>query len=273
MLKESINVRKFKDFYIKKEKIGQGKFSEVFLATEKATGINYAMKCIQKRMLDQNEREFIRKELSILTALSHNSIVKFKELFDSRKSIIIIMEYIKGGDLLKTINTMKCSEKYIKIVIKQILEGVHYLHKLGIIHRDLKPENILIAENNEEILVKIIDFGLSTYLFPNDGMSSCCGTLGYTAPEVFKGRYNQKADLWSIGVIAYAFLIGKLPFFSYIRDEMIDLACTKELEFTDEKWGSYSEESKDFIKCLLEKNPKLRIDSTEALNHVWIKDD
>ena len=272
LLNEAANIKKFKDCYVKKEKIGQGKFSEVYIANEIATGNSYAMKCIQKRIMDYSERESIRKELVIHSELLHKGIAKFKEFFDSRKSIIIVMEYIKGIDLLKTINTMKNSEIFIKDVIKQILEAVEYLHKLGIIHRDLKPENILTIEDNERTCIKIIDFGLSTFSRGFYEINSCFGSLGYTAPEVFTGKCTYKADVWSIGVITYAFFLGKLPFFSYIKEEMITMTRNKELDFSDEKWNSYSEESKDFIKALLEKDPNLRLDCSQALDHSWFKD-
>jgi hypothetical protein len=266
-LKEASPQKKFKHFYRIEEKIGYGKFSEVFLASEIENGHKWAVKIINKKMMNQAEREMIRKEVSILQNFSHPGIIKLKEVFDSHKTVKIVLEYVQGGDLLKKIKNEKADEGKIKETIQKILKVVQHFHYLGVIHRDVKPENILICEGNED--VKFIDFGLSTFTLPAENKNFKCGTLGYTAPEVFSGCYNKKVDLWSVGVITYAYLTGKLPFFSYSRDELVELTQNKELDFSDDIWNQYSHHALEFTKALLTKDPSTRPDCEEALLHKW----
>ena len=202
-------LRHFKEFYKLGEILGRGKFADVHTCTELANGSSWAVKLIHKRILDQSERELIRKELTIISCLNHPGVAKFKEMFESRRHVKVVMERVEGGDLLKKINSGIISENDIRTIIRQVLETIRYLHGIGVIHRDLKPENVLLTNTPDGYQVKLIDFGLSTYFLPNDVIDYCCGTLGYTAPEVFTGEYNSKADLWSVGVITYAALSGK----------------------------------------------------------------
>lgn len=263
-------MRKFKDFFKLEERIGHGKFSEVFVAQEIVTGEKFAAKLINKRMLDQGEREMIRKEISILNNFNHPGIIKIKDIFDSHKNIIIVMELVKDGELLKKIRGENANENVIKNIIKKILIALSHLHKLGVMHRDLKPENILVYEDNGETFIKIIDFGLSTYVLPDEFKDFRCGTLGYTAPEVFAGKYSLKADLWSVGVITYAYMTGKLPFFSYSKEELMEITQTKEVSFNESIWTKYSKSAQDFVQSLLNKNPINRPSCEEALSHIWL---
>ena len=264
-------LRHFKEFYKLGEILGRGKFADVHTCTELANGSSWAVKLIHKRILDQSERELIRKELTIISCLNHSGVAKFKEMFESRRHVKVVMECVEGGDLLKKINSGIISENDIRTIIRQVLETIRYLHGIGVIHRDLKPENVLLTNTPDGYQVKLIDFGLSTYFLPNDVIDYCCGTLGYTAPEVFTGEYNSKIDLWSVGVITYAALSGKLPFISYIKEETIEMTKTLPVKFEGERWEQASAESKSFITCLLQKDPRLRPDSEEALRHEWLR--
>lgn len=271
-IKEASPFRKFQDFYKQDEKIGFGKFSEVYKATETLTSIPWAVKIINKVLMNQSEREMIRKEISILKNFYHPGIIKIKEVFDSRKSVKIVLEYVKGGDLLKKIKSEEVKEAKVKEIIRKVLEIIKYLHSLGVIHRDLKPENILIIDDVEGIQVKLIDFGLATYTLPGEIKSFRCGTLGYTAPEVFTGKYTNKIDIWSIGVILFAYLTGKLPFFSYSRTEIVELTQTQDPAFEPADWEKFSPQALELTKLLLDKNPDSRPNSEEALAHPWFLD-
>ena len=268
-LKEANPVKKFKSVYKIEDKIGYGKFSEVFRVCELETGQKWAVKIINKKTMNQPEREMIRKEVSILQNFSHPGIIKIKDVFDSHKNVKIVVEYCEGGDLLKKIKSEVVEEENVKKMIRKILVILQYLHSLGVIHRDIKPENILVCEG-ENPEIKLIDFGLSTFTNPGEIKNFKCGTLGYTAPEVFSGNYTSKVDIWSVGVITYAYLTGKLPFFSYSRDEMVELTKSKEPDFTEEVWSKYSTSAKDFTQSLLVKNPELRLNCSEALAHRWL---
>lgn len=263
-------IHSFKEYYKRGESLGHGKFSDVYVATELATNSTWAVKCIHKRMMDQSERELIRKELTILSSLNFHGIVKFKEVFETRKHVMVVMEKMEGTDLLKKINGGMLDEYEIKSIIRQILQAVCYIHQLGVIHRDLKPENVLVTKIADDFNVKLIDFGLATYYFPKNKMNYCCGTLGYTAPEIFSGNYNTKIDVWSIGIITFAMISGKLPFYSHFKDETIEMTQTQPVLFEGEKWDKCSENAKDFIENLLRKDPDVRYDCLQALDHAWL---
>eukprot|EP00830_Metopus_es_P017781 TRINITY_DN596_c0_g1_i2.p1 TRINITY_DN596_c0_g1~~TRINITY_DN596_c0_g1_i2.p1 ORF type:complete len:233 (+),score=34.54 TRINITY_DN596_c0_g1_i2:63-701(+) len=153
-----------------------------------------------------------------------------------------------------------------------------YIHACGIVHRDLKPENVLIEtvlEEGKEVIknVKLIDFGLSNIVLPGQVLQEQCGTLSHVAPEILvQSGYGKETDTWSIGVIMYFILRGKLPFEAKDRSSIIDKILNQEVTFTDEVWKDVSASAKDLIKQLLAKRPKLRITIDNAINHPWVKE-
>lgn len=265
--------RRFKEFYSVGDKIGQGKFSEVYVCTEYLTYKKWAVKVINKSKLSQLEKELLQSEISILRIVNHPGVIKTKEVFDSKKHIMIIMELVEGGELFERILVKKVfSEFATSKIIKQILEATLYLHKLGIMHRDIKPENILLADRFDIPSVKIADFGLSKLAGPNDLQILACGTLGYVAPEVLsQSGYNNKVDLWSIGIIAYLLLRGRLPFDHKEKQVLIDLTLRGNVSFEEPYWRAFTPFAIDFLKCLIERNPESRMSCEEALSHQWIK--
>jgi len=142
---------------------------------------------------------------------------------------------------------------------------------VGIIHRDIKPENILITEDiNGYPTIKLIDFGLSRLLGPNDKCTIPCGTLGYVAPEVLTtDGYSFQVDVWSIGVVLYLMLRGLLPFESKDNKELVRLTLSAKIYLKDIYWDKISLEAKDMVNKLLDPNPKTRITTEEILKHPW----
>lgn len=181
---------------------------------------------------------------------------------------------VKGGDLFtRIIEHGSFSEKNARYVVRNILTGIEYLHSKGIAHRDLKPENIMMVDENS-IDIKIADFGLSRVVDDGSFMSTLCGTPNYVAPEVIQHKgYTSSVDIWSIGVITYALLSSKLPFYSSKKDGLGSLYAKiikGEFEFGDKGiWDAVSQEGKDFIRCLLNTDPGKRPTATEALKHPW----
>lgn len=144
--------------------------------------------------------------------------------------------------------------------MRQLVSIVNYLHEVGIIHRDIKPENILITEDNGYPTVKLIDFGLSRLLGPNDKCVIPCGTLGYVAPEVLgNDGYSFEVDIWSIGIVLYLMLRGLLPFESKDNKELVKLTMAAKIILKDIYWDKISLEAKDLVYKLLEPDPKSRI--------------
>lgn len=270
-LVDKTDMRKFRDFYKIDEKIGSGKFSNVFVCTEIDSGEKWAVKVVKKQKMDRAEREMIRNEVNIIKNCAGDGVVKVQDVFESHKSLKIVMELVTGGDLLQKITNENAEESKVKEIIHKILKNVKSLHDLGVMHRDIKPENILVIEGSGEVRIKFIDFGLSTFCLPFETKRYKCGTLGYMAPEVVSGSYNKKVDIWSVGIITFAYLAGKLPFYSLSKEEMVHMTQSCEPDFSKEKWSKFSKEAKNFTQILLNKSPSERPDVQEALNHPWFK--
>ena len=155
-------------------------------------------------------------------------------------------------------------------IIRPLLESVAYLHDLGIVHRDIKPENILCGQELDDL--KIADFGLSKMILPKEKMDNACGTLSYVAPEVLTMQgYGKEADLWSVGVIMFLLLCGKLPFDGDDHNEIIRNTIQAELKVNPAIWNKLTNESKNLMTSLLNKNPKERITAREALKSPFMQ--
>lgn len=254
------------------EQIGHGKFSVVYRAIHKSTGEEFAVKIVDKSKIGVQERELLRSEIAILRLLSHKHVIYLKDVSDTCDSLYIVMELVKGGELYDLINQKhRLSEAHTHKIICQLLEIVAYLHKCGIIHRDIKPENILLTDKTESATIKLTDFGLSTLCDPNELLTQPCGTLAYVAPEVLTLQgYNQKADVWSIGVIMFLLLRGRLPF-SVKNPANLNMNKHYRVRFEGRHWEGVSTSAKDLITRLLHLNPEKRITVFDALDHIWVK--
>ncbi|CAG9335337.1 unnamed protein product [Blepharisma stoltei] len=271
-LEIAASTRKIHNFYTIQNKIGGGRFSEVFKVIEKSTGLEYAAKKVDKKKLSQLDESFLASEIEILKLSSHPKIIKYKETFDSKRYSWIITELIEGGQLLDLINKKrKFTDNEAKKVIKQLLEIVSHLHGLNIVHRDLKPENILVADE-ENLEIKLADFGIATRCEDGERLELVCGTFPYIAPEVInKEGYGKKADLWSVGIIAYLLLKGKLPFDSEDKEEIAKWILKEDASIvTTDNLLNATPQATEFISKLIAKNPAQRMDA-EALHHSWLQ--
>ncbi|CDR94882.1 asparagine rich protein, putative [Babesia bigemina] len=253
------------------EQLGHGKFSVVYRAINNSSGEEFAVKIVDKTRISQQERELLRSEIAILRLLRHQHVIYLKDVSDMRDSLYIVMELVRGGELYDLITQRhRLSEAHTHKIICQLLQIVAYLHKCGIIHRDIKPENILLTDKSEAATIKLTDFGLSTLCGPNELLTQPCGTLAYVAPEVLTLQgYNQKADVWSVGVIMYLLLRGRLPF-SIKQPLTLDLIGHYRVRFDGRQWDSVSTCAKDLISKMLQPNPAARISVFEALEHIWV---
>jgi len=250
--------------------IGEGGFGKVKTIIHKKTGQLRAMKLIKK------SKEFNLDEIDNLMLLNHPNILKlFEYYYDEKENIYIITEYIRGEELFNKIQEKgKFSEEDTAIIIKSVLQAITYCHSCGIIHRDLKPENILIPAGKGKVdytLLKIIDFGASVLKKDDGKISFRFGTPYYIAPEVLLESYNEKCDVWSIGVITYLLLLGQAPFDGDDDDIICQKIIQEEIDYENSKIKALSPEAVDFLKKLLEKDPEKRISSSQALEHAWIK--
>jgi len=146
-----------------------------------------------------------------MRTLRHSHIIKLYEVISTPTDIIFVLEYA-GGELFNYIVANgKMSEKQARRFFQQIISGIEYSHRLKIVHRDLKPENVLL---DDDLNVKIADFGLSNEISDGDFLTTSCGSPNYAAPEVIRGGVyaGPEIDVWSSGVILYVMLCGRLPF-------------------------------------------------------------
>uniref|UniRef100_A0AAQ4RI19 Calcium/calmodulin-dependent protein kinase 1Db n=1 Tax=Gasterosteus aculeatus aculeatus TaxID=481459 RepID=A0AAQ4RI19_GASAC len=250
---------------------GVGAFSEVVMAREKATGKMVAIKCIPKKALKGKETS-IENEIAVLRKIKHENIVALEDIYESSNHLYLIMQLVSGGELFdRIVEKGFYTEMDASRLIRQVLDGVNYLHSLGIVHRDLKPENLLYFSPHDESKIMISDFGLSKMEGTGDVMATACGTPGYVAPEVLAQKpYSKAVDCWSIGVIAYILLCGYPPFYDENDSKLFEQILKADYEFDAPYWDDISDSAKDFISCLMEKDPEKRFICDQALQHPWI---
>ncbi|XP_063927246.1 phosphorylase b kinase gamma catalytic chain, skeletal muscle/heart isoform isoform X4 [Zophobas morio] len=268
-----------KEFYAKyepKEILGRGISSTVRRCIEKETGKEFAAKIIDLSN-DSSDgitaKEATKQEIAILRHVAgHQYIIELQDVFESPTFIFLVFELCRHGELFDYLTSVvTLSEKKTRYIMRQILEGVFHIHSRGIVHRDLKPENILLDDN---LNVKITDFGFAKKLAEGEMVHELCGTPGYLAPETLKCNMVEDApgcsfevDVWACGVIMYTLLVGCPPFWH--RKQMIMLRNIMEgkYSFTSPEWADISEPPKDLIRRLLVVDPKQRITLEDALAH------
>uniref|UniRef100_A0A672R098 Calcium/calmodulin-dependent protein kinase type 1D-like n=1 Tax=Sinocyclocheilus grahami TaxID=75366 RepID=A0A672R098_SINGR len=251
-----------------------GAFSEVVLAEERSTGKMFAVKCIPKKALKGKESS-IENEIAVLRKIKHENIVALEDIYESSNHLYLIMQLVSGGELFdRIVEKGFYTEKDASTLIRQVLDAVNYLHNMGIVHRDLKPENLLYFNPQDGSKIMISDFGLSKMEGTGDVMSTACGTPGYVAPEVLAQKpYSKAVDCWSIGVIAYILLCGYPPFYDENDSKLFEQILKADYEFDAPYWDDISDSAKDFISCLMEKDPSKRYTCEQALRHPWIAGD
>ena len=256
--------------------IGEGTYSKVYAIRHKKTGDIRVCKYIKKKDFKEEDIKTFLQEIEILKQSDHPNIVKLYEVFETPNSFYLIMEMCNGGNLTnkieQRINTKKCfEERILSELIRQIASAILYCHKKGICHRDLKPDNLCFSNfgNMENNTIKLIDFGLGKIFDKDIKLKSIVGTTLYTAPEVLNKNYNEKCDIWSLGVILFFLVAGKPPFFGANDAEIKKKILLIKYGF-DEEWKNYSQDLKDLISHMLVKEEE-RYSAQEVLNHRWIK--
>ncbi|KAL3521700.1 hypothetical protein ACH5RR_019849 [Cinchona calisaya] len=261
------------------KEVGRGHFGHTCWAKGKKGELKnqaVAVKIISKaKMTTAISIEDVRREVKILKALSgHKNLVKFHDAFEDAQNVYIVMELCEGGELLDRILSRggRYTEKDAKNIVAQILSVVAFCHLQGVVHRDLKPENFLFSARDEDAPLKVIDFGLSDFIRPDQRLNDIVGSAYYVAPEVLHRSYNIEGDIWSIGVITYILLCGSRPFWARTESGIFRSVLRADPNFDDSPWPSVSAEAKDFVKRLLNKDHRKRMTASQALAHPWLRD-
>ena len=290
--KSSSLQKDIRNFYRFKGFLGEGHFGSVrsaFKKKEYSQHKVFAVKSISLKKLSEKEYRDLILEVKILSSLEHPHIVKFYETYHDNKYFHIVIELCRGNNLYMRLKKLKgrMKEEHVKIIILKILHAINYCHSKGIVHRDLKPENIVFEspssysndynENNEEenndndFNIKICDFGLSALKKSTDKLHTILGTPYYMAPEVLKGDYNEKCDIWSIAAITYYLITGTEPFKGDTSNQIFSRILYTEPDYSPTKFWNTSENLLDFLKKCFSKDPGVRPTALEALSHPWFE--
>ncbi|XP_023771739.1 CDPK-related kinase 4 isoform X2 [Lactuca sativa] len=272
--------RNFRAKYELGKEIGRGHFGHTCRAKCKKGALKdqfVAVKIISKsKMTTAISIEDVRREVTLLKGLSgHQHMVQFYDAFEDDLNVYIVMELCQGGELLDRILSRggRYTEHDAKSIVMQILNAASFIHLQGVVHRDLKPENFLFSTKDEDSPMKVIDFGLSDFVRPDQRLTDIVGSAYYVAPEVLHRSYNVEADMWSIGVITYILLCGSRPFYGRTESGIFRSVVRADLNLNGTPWPSVSLEAKDFVKRLLNKDHRKRMTASQALTHPWLKEE
>lgn len=242
------------------QEIGSGTFSDIFSAIHINTNTKVALK-ISFKSDNEEETKSLEQEVAINKALNHPFVCKYFNDFETEHLRIIVMELVEGVTALNYVNQSRGLPYQEALnIFTQLLIAIEYLHdEAHITHRDLKLENIMIDKYDH---IRLIDFGFSSV---NTMMTTCCGSIPYCAPEILSGhKYTKAADIWSLGVILYAFIDGNLPFFHTNINNLAAMILQNEVQFTP----NFSDLSiQDLIQRMLIKDPSQRITIDEIKCH------
>uniref|UniRef100_A0A8C7MT19 non-specific serine/threonine protein kinase n=1 Tax=Oncorhynchus kisutch TaxID=8019 RepID=A0A8C7MT19_ONCKI len=256
-------------FYDMGEELGSGQFAIVRKCKDKSSGSEYAAKLIKKRRLSSSRRgvsrEEIEREVNILREIQHSNIITLHDIFENKTDVILILELVSGGELFDFLAEKESlTEEEATQFLKQILDGVYYLHSKRIAHFDLKPENIMLLDKNvSNPRIKLIDFGIAHQIKAGNEFKNIFGTPEFVAPEIV--NYEP------LGLEADMCLSGASPFLGETKQETLTNISAVNYDFDEEYFSNTSELAKDFIRRLLVKDPKKRMTIDDSLQHPWIK--
>ncbi|PAN48723.1 hypothetical protein PAHAL_9G401500 [Panicum hallii] len=262
------------EHYTLGRKLGDGKYGTTYLCTEISTGCQYACKSIlKKKFVSMQDIEDVRREIQIMRYLSgQKNIVTIKDAYEDAEAVHIVMELCEGGELYHRITKGNYSEQKAAELMRIIVGIIENCHSLGVMHRDLKPENFLLQDKDDDLSIKVIDFGLSVFFKPGEVFTEVVGSPYYIAPEVLQNHYGPEADIWTAGVILYVLLSGVPPFWADTRRGVYDKIQDGHFDLESEQWQRISDRAKDLIRKMLCPYPSERLKAHEVLQHPWICD-
>ncbi|XP_048178259.1 myosin light chain kinase 2, skeletal/cardiac muscle isoform X1 [Corvus hawaiiensis] len=253
-----------------KDILGGGKFGEVHTCTEKETGLKLAAKVIRKQ--GAKDKEMVLLEIDVMNQLNHHNLIQLYDAIETPREIILFMEFVEGGELFERIidDDYHLTEVDCMVFVRQICEGIRFMHHMRVLHLDLKPENILCVAATGH-MVKIIDFGLARRYNPNEKLKVNFGTPEFLSPEVVNyEQVSYSTDMWSMGVITYMLLSGLSPFLGDDDTETLNNVLAANWYFDEETFESISDEAKDFVSNLIIKDKSARMSANQCLQHPWL---
>ncbi|ESO00678.1 hypothetical protein HELRODRAFT_82909, partial [Helobdella robusta] len=257
--------------------INRGISGVVRKCTEKVTGKKYAVKIVDLIGQKENDREVLEestlREISILRMLAnHPHIIELHDAFVGKTHILLVLELLVSKELFDILTeVVTFSETRTRVIMKQLLEAVEFIHSKTIAHRDIKAENILVDDNNN---IKLSDFGFASTLKHDNEFTDLCGTFEYLSPELLKSQlydnyqgYGRSVDMWACGTLMYTLLQGSSPFWAPERAQILKNILAAKYSFSNPRWNDYSYNAKDLVIRLLTVDPEVRLTAKEALKH------
>lgn len=269
------NEEDIRDKYDLGDILGSGSFGQVRSAKLRELGSTEvrAVKMIERDDQDgewSNQAMFVR-EVELLQQIKHTNIIRYYDFYEDPHFLYVVMELCSGGEVFQKILELKrFAETDASAIGRQMLSAIAYIHQLSICHRDIKAENFMFAENSISSPLKMIDFGMATKFTPTQVLTELCGSPHYLSPELIGQKYNQSADLWAFGVLLYLLMYGRYPYDGKSPQDIMTKILMNVIDFTHTK-AKLSETAIDFLKRLLERNPRKRITAEEALQHSWLQ--
>ena len=267
---EDIFYERLDEFEVK-ELIGIGSYGKVFRAIHTITNTVYALKIINKSKMRSrlNASRHLQMELQIIRFLNHQFIARCHGIIKTDFHIIIVEEFVPGGELYYHIQNCRLAEEQAVFYAAEVVIALEYLRERGILFRDLKPENIMLDSRGH---IKLIDFGLATIMPPHSSSDAFtktfCGTAEYLAPEMLRSHYYGLAvDIWSLGCVIFECITGCPPFYNNNQTVMYNNIRTGQVIFPPRS----SSEFKDLINSLLAKDWRLRPTLEEIKMHPWFR--
>ena len=251
--------------YVLGKTLGTGTYGKVKYAHSLRLKHPVAVKIVSRKVSKDVHLKFLPRELDALRCLRHKNIIQLVEVLETQDHVYIVMELAEGGDLLDFINKKRfLSDEDAKGLFHDLVDGLVECHRLRFVHRDLKCENMLLSRN---LRLKISDFGFARRYGDTQKLQTYCGSYAYAAPEIIIGEpyLGPMADIWSIGVILYAMVCGKLPFKDKDAKTLLSDVASK-LHFP----SRISDQCKDLIKGILKFHPKERLTLEEIKSHPWM---
>ncbi|KAF7247820.1 Serine/threonine-protein kinase 17A [Varanus komodoensis] len=254
--------------------LGRGKFAVVKKCVKKETEKEFAAKFMRKRRKGQDCRMEIIHEIAVLELAQRNHwVINLHEIYETPTEMILVLEYAAGGEIFDQCVAERedaFKENDVKRLMRQILEGVSFLHRNNVVHLDLKPQNILLTSESPLGDIRIVDFGLSRVMKNSEELREIMGTPEYVAPEILSyDPISTATDMWSIGVLTYVMLTGVSPFLGNDKQETFLNISQMNLNYSED-FDLVSESAVEFIKSLLVKKPEERATADECLLHSWL---
>lgn len=263
------------DYYdLEKDCFARGKFAQVRRISHKKSGTLYAAKTIKRRRPRYGDAtdEIMHEIRVLMTADPCQFIVGLHEVFETRTEFVLVLELAEGGELHQILEEEECiDERICRRLMRQIVEGIRFLHQNQIAHLDIKPQNILLTRALPDGDVKLCDFGISRKIEDKNEIREIMGTTDYMSPEILQYEpITFSSDIWSIGIVAYVLLSGHSPFGGDDKVHTYSNITSGALEFPEKIFNGVSNEAKDFIQRCLVREPSDRMTCDECLAHEWL---